>query len=324
MPDAQATTDDPVARSAPAPGGTTSTSPDPAHEAPFAAEVIRLACRAPSMHNVQPWAWRSDHPTLELWADHGRQLPGIDPRGRNLIISCGAALHHARVAASGLGWHAEVARWPDGPDADVLARLRLAPAPPAEHDLDGLETLQRRQTDRRRFTTWPVSPERLRELVGEAARWGVRAVVVADVVERLRVERLLGRADRAGSSEATAAVSARRHRPLPPEGLLEEDEAAVRGADGVLVLCTTGDGPAAWLAVGEALSAVWLRAVRAGLSVVPLSSVVEVEETRTALHHDVLHGGPSPQLILRLGWQALSRSDLPLSPRRPLAEVLRA
>ena len=67
---------------------------------PLVHELIRAACSAPSVHNTQPWAWRVlDSTTIELYADRTRQLPATDPLGRDLAISCGAALHHLVVAA---------------------------------------------------------------------------------------------------------------------------------------------------------------------------------------------------------------------------------
>jgi hypothetical protein len=66
----------------------------------------------------------------------------------------------------------------------------------------------------------------------------------------------------------------------------------------------------------------WLAATRAGLSVVPLSQVIEVPETREALHQDVFGGMARPQLLLRIGWQEIARGSLPATPRRPLSAVL--
>lgn len=57
-----------------------------------------LAVRAPSVHNTQPWRWRSADSGIQLFADTGRQLIVTDPSLRSLIVSCGAALHHMRAA----------------------------------------------------------------------------------------------------------------------------------------------------------------------------------------------------------------------------------
>ena len=49
------------------------------------------------MHNTQPWRFTVTEQAIELYADPGRQLLE-DPAGREMIISCGAALL-ARVRA---------------------------------------------------------------------------------------------------------------------------------------------------------------------------------------------------------------------------------
>ena len=89
-----------------------------------------------------------------------------------------------------------------------------------------------------------------------------------------------------------------------------------------MAICTALDDQRAWLASGQALSALWLRATRDGLSLVPLSQVVEVPETRSALHYDSFAGMAHAQILLRIGWQEIGRADLPRSPRRPVNDVL--
>ena len=64
---------------------------------------------------------------LELHADRTRGLEASDPEGRNLVMSCGTALHHALVAARALGWAPVVDTLPDPRDPDLLARIRLRP-----------------------------------------------------------------------------------------------------------------------------------------------------------------------------------------------------
>ena len=114
--------------------------------------IVELATRAPSVHNTQPWRWRGGPHSLELYADRSRTLPASDPDGRNLVISCGAALHHAQVAADALGWSTMVTRFPDPDQPDLLARLAVAPGTPSRHAPELLEAIDKRCTDRRRFT----------------------------------------------------------------------------------------------------------------------------------------------------------------------------
>jgi hypothetical protein len=311
--------------------------------------VVALACRAPSVHNTQPWLWRVRGTRIRLWADRSRQLAASDPQGRNLLISVGAALHHALVAAAALGRSPRVTRFPDPRDPDLVAEIDLAEARvPFAEELELAAAIERRRTDRRRFTSWPVPPERLAVLAEVAERPGTRALPVDDAGARAVVERLVSRAIEAEDEDPLLRNEQRRwvdrgpddgiplsslpaheratERPdrFDREGAYDLNSFSVDVSDAVLALCTETDDAAAWLDAGEALSAVWLRATVGGLSVVPLSQVVEVTETRTALQHDVLAGSGVPQLLLRIGWQEVYRPELPPTPRRSVDEVLRS
>src|SRR5262245_27427268 len=88
-------------------------------------DAAQTAVAAPSIFNTQPWRWQVDHSSLRWWAEHERQLLVADPEGRMLTVSCGVALHHARVAPAAAGHGAVVERLPDPADADLLAEIHL-------------------------------------------------------------------------------------------------------------------------------------------------------------------------------------------------------
>ncbi|WP_182523694.1 NAD(P)H nitroreductase [Nocardioides dongkuii] len=290
-----------------------------ASSAPAPADVhalLGLACRAPSVHNSQPWGWRAAGDTIELYADQSRLFTASDPDGRNLLISCGAALHHLTLAAAAHGWSTTVDRLPDPGRPDLLARTRLVPSTPSPTGARDLAAIAARVTDRRRFTSWPVAAGLLEDLAASASGAGVVVVPVVDLPGRHRTELLCARARDAQAADP---------------GLREEqrlwvdrgsDDDLLAGSDGVLVLGTDHDAPEDRLRAGEALSALWLRATDEQLSVVPVSQVVEVRETRDALRHEVLDGSLHPQLVVRLAWQEIARSTLPRTLRRPVRDVL--
>lgn len=325
------------------PGGTGFARPDSAP----GLRVAESALRAPSIHNSQPWRWRVRGDRVELHADRSRQLAVADISGRSLTISCGAALHQAAVAAQAFGWPAEVTRMPDPRNPDHLATLHLRSGARPPHAVEDLQALQERRTDRRRFTSWPIPPERLAGLAASVDVDQVRVVPVTAAPDRVRVELLVSRAttiEKADRRFATEQRSWLDHSdvdgipsellPEPgartpsrvsrfvDEGPDEDPRGSIENSDGLLVIATETDDPEAWLRTGEALSELWLHAMNDGMSVVPLSQVIEVAETRTALHHEVLGGLLHAQLLVRIGWQEISRSSLPRTPRRPLDEVL--
>jgi nitroreductase len=315
--------------------------------------VVDVARRAPSVHNTQPWLWTVHDDALELHADRTRGLEAADPDGRNLVMSCGTALHHALVAARALGWAPVVEALPDPRDPDLLARVRVRQAQIPVDAAQSLAAVEKRCTDRRRFTSWPIPDERLRRLAKATRSLGATVVPIPDPGRRLQLERLVDRAmeiqdqdlrvrmeERAWTGHSAVdgmidpAVVAwgeghtRRRRTRfdheaedPPA---HEDVAGrpIEPTDGLLVVVTSDEGRLSWLHAGEALSAVWLEATNEGFSVVPLSQVVEVAETRHALE-DLLGPGMHPQILLRVGWQEIGRSHPPRTPRRPLDDVLR-
>src|ERR1700761_2177267 len=65
-------------------------------------EIVNVASLAPSVYNTQPWRFRTDGYVIDLFADRHRQLHYLDEPGRLLGMSCGAAVHHARLAIRGI------------------------------------------------------------------------------------------------------------------------------------------------------------------------------------------------------------------------------
>src|SRR5260370_32487881 len=65
--------------------------------------LIATAARAPSVHNTQPWRFRVGQAAIELYCDQHRKLR-LDPTGREMLISCGAALFGLRRGMRSRGY----------------------------------------------------------------------------------------------------------------------------------------------------------------------------------------------------------------------------
>ena len=305
--------------------------------------ALELAARAPSLHNSQPWKWRYDDNTIHLYADFGRWLLATDTATRDLVLSCGAALHHLRVALAATGIAARVDRGAEPGTADHLATLHLQRAPAAQADLRMAAAITRRRTDRRRYGDWPIPEGFLEELQACAAqegallqvldRAGDRAAVVENLrnaaheqenVSRYAIETALWSARNAGADGIPASnllVDAQETgdglaRTFEPGSIDQEP-----GPDGavLLVLGTASDDPLSRLRAGEALSAVLLHATDIGLATCPLSQPLEVPSTYGAVRDELLGGRMAPQLLIRVGWGP--PKPLPPTPRRALADM---
>jgi len=284
-------------------------------------EMLTLASRAPSVQNSQPWLWRLTGDQLDLFADVSRQLAYADPTGRDLLISCGAALHHLQVVAAGLGWRPRVTRMPHREDPHHLATITFEPGTGSSEAYAAMRAISARQTDRRPMLEWSAPPERLTELAEEGRRWGVQ-VEIADEGARRSLARLTFTAHERQQAEpgfrqeeSSRVTSPLGQGPRPRPSVSAE-------VDQVLIIATASDDSLSRLRAGEALSAMWLLAQQGGLAVVPLSQAIEVDETYGVVRDVILEGRACPQILLRVGWLPEGRSPLLPAGRRPLDEVL--
>lgn len=310
--------------------------------------ALELAVRAPSIRNSQPWRFRAGATVIELHADPTRHLEATDPDGRDLLISCGAALHHLRVALSALGWLPVTTRLPDPDRPEHLATVRVMPRVSRHADLALAVSIPRRRSDRRAYSARPVPDDRLEELARRAATEGARlrvvrggpvraalvsAIAEADVVQRANpaygyeLARWTGR--RAGPDGVPSAA-------VPPAGgygdlvlrrfsplRLHEAIASEEDGAGMLVILGTGaDDRLARLRAGEAASTILLAATQLGLATCPLTQPLEIPATRDLIRTRALNGELVPQLVLRIGWPLDPPNPFPTTQRRPVAEVL--
>jgi nitroreductase len=98
--------------------------------------LLNYALLAPSEYNTQPWLFRLQDDSVEMYADYTRGLPVVDPHNRELLISCGAACYNLRLAARHFGYLVLWVFFVDNELADLLVRLHLGAkqATPAEED----------------------------------------------------------------------------------------------------------------------------------------------------------------------------------------------
>lgn len=304
--------------------------------------MLNWAVLAPSILNSQPWRFRVEGREARLFADRSRQLRHLDPHGREMIISCGAALMNLRLAARHYGHAVETEPFPEGEGSDLLAVLRLGEprrATKAEERL--FQAIPVRRTNRHPFDERAL-PERLLDALEDAAaEEGARleAITEATEIETLAEmvaaatreqaeerrfndevlawlrpdtdprrdgvpDRAQGAWDRISTARASPDRSASRRRRLVAE------------SPALLVLVTEADTPPAWLAAGQALERLLLEAAAEGLFASYLNAPVEVEAFRAELARRC--GGGHPQLVLRIGYPVRHEG----TPRRPVHDVL--
>lgn len=307
-------------------------------------DYLAAAVAAPSIYNTQPWLFRPADGGVDVFADRRRRLDIVDPRGRELFISLGAAIFNLRVAILARGRQPLTHLLPAPDEPDLVARVTPGPPRPVSATVRGLaRAIPRRHTNRRPFAEVPVQPRVLADLAAAARAEGA-TLTVATAADREAVLGLVRTAERHWFSrpgywtelaEWTQEVAGRLDG-VPPEtfgpwsvdealplrdfGLVQPGRrrqvARFEQAPTVVVLSSPGDGPAAWLRAGQALERVLLTAAVRGLSSTPMTQPLEIAELRRPLGDPAT--GSAAQAVLRLGYGPPCAS----APRRPLEAVL--
>jgi nitroreductase len=314
--------------------------------------LIATAARAPSVHNTQPWRFKVSQDAIELYADPRRKLR-IDTVGREMLISCGAALFGLRLAIRSLGYLPVTELLPDPARLRLLARVRLgaaAAATGAERRM--LEAIPHRHTHRGPFADEPLPEGLLPGLQHDALAEGAALVLVdparsygqlADIVNAVGRRQDLDSVARAEVRRWSRAVGSAARDGVPAQAfpgqvfpqagsrdlgrLRQRDFDLGRGlgllvaggppAAATAVLVTPGDGRADWLRAGQALHRLLTHAaakwVFASLHSQPLEAAVIRSEIQARL---ALPG--APQMLLQLGLARTTQA----TARRPPAELM--
>lgn len=296
--------------------------------------VLQFAGLAPSVHNTQPWRLTRTGDVIEVRADRTRQLGFLDPTGRQLNISCGAAVEFGRLAVRDAGRACAVETLPEAHDADLIARLRVGEEqPPTTLEVALAEAIPRRYTDRGPYDDRPVPQEviddiaqRCRELdvwlrsLNRDERSGLVLILAdaeaaeaedpryAEELARWTTDR---REDEGIPPAATPSWPADRvsdvplrdftgHAAHPHAGGTSDAPPSVE-RDTVLMIGTASDHAGAWVAAGRALAWCWLRITAAGLSAQPLGQAIDLAAGRARLRRELNLVG-HPQFLLRIGY----------------------
>jgi len=319
-------------------------------EADVLRAAIQLACRAPSLHNSQPWRWVADGAGLQLFLDRSRILYSADKTGREALISCGAVLDHIRVAMAAVGWTTTVDRLPDPNNLGHLASLDFSPTSRAtDATRRRAGGILHRRTDRLPFaapTNWDSIEPILRSVVAAGA---VHLDVIADelrprLAEASQLTESLRMYDSSYFSELnwwtghfensegiplSALVSAAesdqvdvgRRFPVTRDRHRRRRAEIGRDQSTVLVLSTDEDTSKDAFSAGEALSAVLLECTLTAMATCTLTQLTELRTSRELI------GGLTgrvamPQLLIRVGEAPIVDGAPIMTPRRPLHDVL--
>jgi len=327
--------------------------PDPPTAEEITRYVVAEAVWAPSVHNTQPWCFSAGGQQIRLYADAGRRLTVADPDGREMMISCGAALFTARLALRSLGYVPETRVLPDPADPTLVAQVSWrGQAAVTDYERHLFGQVRQRRTHRGAFDPVPLSLKLLAALREGAARDGATLRIVTDDGQRAALAAIIETAERALRLDSERVQELVRWAPPPgsprrdgvpatsyparaehtdPDfpgrdfahgrgwGLPPLSSAPLFRAAGVAGLLTTADDhPVDWVNAGQALQRILLTASTCGVAAALHSQPLELGWLREFIRTWLSDRG-YPHLVLRLG----TVIQVATSVRRPPADVLR-
>jgi nitroreductase len=311
--------------------------------------AVELACRAPSIHNSQPWRWTASSTVVDLFANSHRVVRSHDTSGREAIISCGAALDHFRVAMAAAGWNTNVDQFPNPNKLDHLAMIDFAPLDYVTQAWrDRADAILHRRTDRLPFRT-PVNWESFEPVLRSSFDTDLATLDVladdvrAQLAEASRLTESLRRYDPFYHHELQWWTSPfRLSEGVPPSALVSESERERVGVDRqfpvsghterraattqdqakILVLSTPEDTRVDAFNCGQVLSTILLECTVAELATCTLTHITEMDASREIIRELIGRPTAMPHAVLRVGAAPSVEEIPPPTPRRPLNEVL--
>lgn len=316
--------------------------------------LLNYAVFAPSSHNTQPWQFKIADDAIELYADKTRALPVADPDYRELTISCGAALFHLRIAMRHFGYGDAVEILPESDNPNLLARIRLGSKRISRLEENLLfRAIPKRCTNRLEFKDSQLPNSLMLELESACCSEGnwlqictqripsaKRDAVINLITEGDRIQMAdpvfrqelaqwihLGRSH--DGIPAHAQGMSQRFDPLAPlisfairsfdlgKSQADKDYQLAIAAPVLMSIFSNGDTPEDWIATGEALAHLLLRARVEDVWASFFNQPIQVPHLRSRLQALFPDSG-YPQILLRLGY---AREVQP-TPRRSVDEVV--
>jgi len=304
--------------------------------------LLRYAVLAPSTRNTQPWQFRVEDNVVEVFLDLARWQRVADADQREMYISIGCALENLTIAASHFGYRSAVDCLASCLHPTQVARIRFMPGEvpvPVVGD-PRFDAIVRRHTNHGVYDGRPLTPGDRDAMTGVTVDPGLRVDWLEDDQGRQAMDALVMGADALlyarpdyrnelgqligsgafgtpwllaalGRFAVSHLVSTRR--------MADADHKAILSSPLFGVISAHANTREAQIRVGQVLERLYLEATVRGLSLQPVSQVLQTDETRAELQALLPERSWHPLQPFRIGYAKEPRTH---TPRRSPDEVL--
>ena len=295
--------------------------------------LLNYAPLAPSHRNSQPWQFRIASERIEIYADPENSRHCADPRDRQKLISCGAALNVLEICAAYFGHYSQVDYCVDI-GLHKLATFRLSEHCHATRKNTRLfHAIKRRQTNRRDYKKVATAKSLLKNCRLKAKEFGIAANFINEYNKRVEVARLVNfaikelysdpwyrrefaKSLRSGLGHAKEGVFNFEHLPLNISPLIAApvirnidmskkvatffDNKICNATQTLLLISSEKDKPEDWLTSGRALNKILVYLESEGYTASYLNYPIEFARLRKQLA-GAFQTDDVPQVLLRIG-----------------------
>ena len=285
--------------------------------------LLNYATLALTSHNTQPWTFKIVDEAVELYLNKPRILPVNDLNCRELTISCGAALFHLCLAIRHFGYKDVVEILPEPLKPNLLARICMGSKRIARVEENFLfRAISKKCANPLSLSDRQIPTSLISELELATCTEGNWLQIMTQTIaqdRRLAVIDLIARGDRLQMSNSRSREKLAqwiRSCDLMKSQAAKDCQLASQ-APVLMLINSNDDTPWDWLATGQALAHLLLRARIDDVWASFFNQPIQVPQLRSRLQ-ELFPDRGYPQILLRLGY---ARETTPIT-RKTANEVI--
>lgn len=312
-------------------------------------ELIKLAAKAPSGHNTQPWTFTIEEDGVVIVPDFSHALPQADADNHALYISLGCALENFCIAAKQRGYKPTIT-YP-AKESVTMIRIGLSKSTSA-HDSPWFGMIAKRQVSRGKYQSEELPATLLNALHQELSTTNVRLVFFNGPEQKSRLTPFINRgiemqytnkafkkelsywmrfSEKAAMKSGDGLWASSLGLPAMPSGVgrfvmqrfvsakseRKRVNTLVQHSGALVLLVANSDTVLNWIELGRAFQRFGLETTRRGLKHAHLNMPCEEKDVRRKMAEHLKIEG-HPLLLLRMGYG----DDMPYSFRRNIYEII--
>jgi hypothetical protein len=301
--------------------------------------LLKYAILAPSCLNTQPWRFEARPDEIRIFGDLKEWREVADTDQRELYISIGCALENILIAAEHFGYGHQVSYLED---EQVAAVIKLNPGgkPSSFRDTELFKAIPERRTIRKIYENRILPPEATKCLEELCIEEGFALHLADDIEIKRKAKELVYKAYAIQLSNNAlekelgyrlAGGTEGKNRPISKIGQIianclnmskngaKRDSDILMSAPILAAITSENNGHRSQIVAGQILERIWLKANALGISLRPMSCILQVPELRENVLDFLPVSNVCLQQTFMLGY---ARTDEKRASRRPLNEFI--